>query len=550
MLEKVKSKKEKKILKTFTLHEKNKKFVQLWKKVILQHKHVENILNILVEYEFKNNNKDMVKLLLNKIIMKAVLFGNTGGDKTCKQIKQVNDYFENHNNKQLFIQAKEACIELNDKNVGEVIGRLYKDWSQFFKALKSNKGKKKNDVAFSNASYPKAKKLSKVFHYSVPLEVSKFSLAKQDKGLLGITLGKRMQYVRYFNPKKGKPVYLNKIINSVTVSMSHGHIYYNLQYHVKDKEMLDKEISVLNQSDISNENENKLSDIKVAGLDIGLNNIASIFVNDKDTLSLIISGSSLISYNCYFNKKLAQTNQAIAKEVLSYKEIIKADGTKQKIPVVYSLKGKQLQYRRSQLFERRKLFMDDYMHKLSKKITNYLKYHQVQALVISDNLSFTKTDGSIKLQNKTQQKFYQIPFGRLLNLLQDKLTDNKILIKKINEAYTSKTSSLSADVVKVQEKSCQNQKLQPTDFNGSRGYKKSGQKYNPLGRGLFKDVVLNKTINADLNAAANHIKIGFNQIQIINDLKKFCNPKKIKSNHEFDMFLKTYQIVDRQKSLC
>ncbi len=28
---------------------------------------------------------------------------------------------------------------------------------------------------------------------------------------------------------------------------------------------------------------------------------------------------------------------------------------------------------------------------------------------------------------------------------------------------------------------------------------------------------------------------------------KFCNPKKIKSNHEFDKFLKSYQIVDIQR---
>ena len=109
---------------------------------------------------------------------------------------------------------------------------------------------------------------------------------------------------------------------------------------------------------------------KIAGLDVGLNNIASIFVNDKDTKSIIISGKELISYNCNFNKRLAKINNEIANEVIQYKEIVNKEGNKQLIPEEYSKKGKVLQNRKSQLFERRKLYMDDYMQKLSKKITN------------------------------------------------------------------------------------------------------------------------------------------------------------------------------------
>ena len=71
---------------------------------------------------------------------------------------------------------------------------------------------------------------------------------------------------------------------------------------------------------------------------------------------------------------------------------------------------------------------------------------------------------------------------------------------------------------------------------------------------MFKDIVINKVINADINAAVNHIKVGINQIglkdiKINKDLFKYCNPIKIKikSNHEFDKVIKTYQIVDIQK---
>ena len=546
--------KEKKYLKTFSIHEKDLSLVHKFTHIVLQYKHLENILNLLIAHEFNNKinleeSKKIFQLLLNKIIMKAVLKSNPGGEKTSYNIAQVNNYFnKNHVNFELFNQAKLACLDLNDKNVGEIVGRLHKDWSNFFLALKNKNISKVSNNNLQNPSYPKPKKLSKVYNYSVPLEVSKFSMAKADKGLLGINLGNKMVYVNYFNLKKGKPKYLNKKINSVTVSLSHGHIYYNLQY-IDEKQNLKDNIKT---KDLSTIKENK-----IAGLDIGINNIASIFVNDKDTKSIIISGKELISYNCNFNKRLSKINEEISQEVINYKEIVNKEGNKQLIPEQYSKKGKQLQNRKSQLFERRRLYMDDYMQKLSKKITNYLYINKVDSLVISRNLSFTKTNGEIKMVKKTKQKFYQIPFGRLLNLIESKLTEKEINIVEVNEAYTSKTSSLTGDVVKVQLKNKNKEIIIPNDFNGSRGSKIRGNLNNPLGRGLFKDMVINKIINADINAAVNHIKvgidkltinnIGYSNIEINRDLFKYCNPIKIKSNHEFDKLIKSYQIVDIQK---
>ena len=549
--------KEKKYLKTFSIHEKDLSLVHKFTHIILQYKHLENILNLLIAHEFNNKDnkvevskqksKEMFSLLLNKIIMKAVLKSNPGGEKTSYNIAQVNNYFNSqHVNFELFNQAKLACFHLNDKNIGEIVGRLHKDWSNFFVTLKKfNSNKSNNNL--QKPSYPKPKKLSKVYNYSVPLEVSKFSMAKADKGLLGINLGNKMVYVNYFNLKKGKPKYLNKKINSVTVSLSHGHIYYNLQY-IDEKQNLKDNIKNKDLDNFSKKEENS----KIAGLDIGINNIASIFVNDNTTKSIIISGKELISYNCNFNKRLSKINEEISNEVIQYKEIINKQGNKQLIPEKYSQKGKLLQNRKSQLFERRKLYMDDYMQKLSKKITNYLCVNKVDSLVISRNLSFTKTTGEIKMVKKTKQKFYQIPFGRLLNLIKSKLTEKEINIVEINEAYTSKTSSLTGDIVKVQAKSKGKKEILPNDLNGSRGSKIKGNLNNPLGRGLFKDMVINKIINADINAAVNHIKVGidklgYSNIKINKELSKYCNPIKIKSNHEFDKLLKTYQIVDIQK---
>jgi len=95
------------------------------------------------------------------------------------------------------------------------------------------------------------------------------------------------------------------------------------------------------------------------------------------------------------------------------------------------------------------------------------------------------------------------------------------------------------------------------DLKGNRGVKKG------LGRGMYKDTIIEKIMNADLNGACNHIKVYLRDRSkdMINKLKqqkeylwKWCNPVKIKSNHEFDKILtkckELNQIVNRQNLLC
>ena len=187
------------------------------------------------------------------------------------------------------------------------------------------------------------------------------------------------------------------------------------------------------------------------------------------------------------------------------------------------------------LIEKRKRYFDDKMNQYSKKILEYLQKNKVTDLVISKNLSFTKTTGEIKMNKKTKQKFYQIPFGKLLNMIEEKSPMHNIFVHKEDEGYTSKTSCLSSDVNQNQEKKSKNEPILPNDLNGNRGSK--GKK---LSRGLFRDTVLNIIINSDLNGAANHIRLAFDKVRITdlkNYLWKLQQPKKIKSVFEFNCFL-------------
>lgn len=320
-------------LKTFSIHESNLSLVTSISQNLFVYKHLENILNIILaqllslsdNIDLSDLKKEQLKtifwLLLNPIIMKAVLSNNSGGLKTKYSITLVNTYFKDND---LFQQAKALYKDLNSHNISMIIRRLNKDWKNHFSSLKEFYNGNLKGLT-GKPSYPKPKKLSKVFNYSLPLETSKFSLKKLNQGLLGITIGKKMIYTYI-----GKNIdYIeNKTINNVTISYSHGHIYYQFTY------IYNKDLTVNNNEQLTPHDKKKIG--KEAGGDIGINNLLSLFVNDYDTASLIISGKELISYNVHFNKRLAKTNTLILQQVSSYKSLLGKDNKTYEVPETYT----------------------------------------------------------------------------------------------------------------------------------------------------------------------------------------------------------------------
>ena len=523
MAEKVKQ------LKTFSLHEKNMKFVAMMKKAVLRYKHLENMLNIILNKEAESifalskDKRDFsfFNLLTNSIIMKAVISGNSGGEKTQGSVQKCKTFLtENHND--IYQQLLSEGQQLNDKNVSQIVTRLGKDWKNSFKNLSkyyANPGK-----FTGKPETPKIKKLSKVFNYSVPLEVSKFSLKKKDR--LGINIWKKMEYVFF----RDNDYIKDKRINNVTVALSHGHIYYQISYENK-KESEESSEQIQENPQVSERKE------KIAGLDIGVHHLFSLFVNDNDTASVVYRNARMIHYNCSFNKHMAKLNTKMTRHVAEYREITKKDGSVSQVPEKYTSYGQHIRKQMSNMFNARNLFFDGEMNKLSSALLGYLKNNAVSDLVISKNLSFVKTSGSIKQHKKTKQKFYQIPFGRLLNLLEEKALKYGIGVVNIDESYTSKTSSLTADVNKVKQMALKKEPITPAELNGVRGVKRG-----KITRGLFRDRVLNTVINADINAAVNHIKVAFPEAvcakTLLENRLKLNNPFKIKSANEFSFFVK------------
>ena len=224
----------------------------------------------------------------------------------------------------------------------------------------------------------------------------------------------------------------------------------------------------------------------VCGIDLGVNNIAAIQTSNGD--SLLVKGEFIKSKNQWYNKKIAKnmsgqtigtTNKAISSKALN------------------------------NLYKNRKLFMEDVMHKISKKIINWCISKNISTIVIGSN-KFWKQN--INMGTVNNQTFTQIPFSLLIGHIEDKASKLGIKVIKTEESYTSKASFLDLDDIPIYDESNTNKHK----FSGKR-----------ISRGMYKSSN-GFCFNADLNGAGNILRKYLNK-NIIFNLKTLKSPEILKA---------------------
>lgn len=199
-----------------------------------------------------------------------------------------------------------------------------------------------------------------------------------------------------------------------------------------------------------------------AGVDLGLNNLATVAMNNGGK-SFIINGKPLKSINQYYNKRLAKLKSELPNVLIN--------GEK---------KQKSISKKINKLTHKRNCKINDYMHKSSRVLVDILKQNNISKVVIGKNKQW-KTE--INIGKKNNQKFVSIPHAKFIQMVEYKL--NLIGIDAIcrEESYTSKCSFLDNEPIKKHD-----------NYLGRR-----------VKRGLFRS---SKGIkyNADVNGAANILK--------------------------------------------
>ena len=206
---------------------------------------------------------------------------------------------------------------------------------------------------------------------------------------------------------------------------------------------------------------------KIAAIDIGLSNLATVTFSEKD--EPILYRSDLTKINHDFNRLTSE--------------------------YVSILKKTQNQYpskRRKRLSEKRSGLIEDRLHKISRAIINDLSHRGVSTVIVGKNTGQ-------KIGNRLKN-FVQVPLFRLINMIKYKAELAGITFIQVNESYTSGTSFLDNDL--------------PT----KEYYDKSRRKH----RGLF---VSNnsKRINADVNASFQIMKKIYKEF-VYNESIKYANP--------------------------
>jgi len=190
---------------------------------------------------------------------------------------------------------------------------------------------------------------------------------------------------------------------------------------------------------------------KLASIDLGVNNLATVAFND--CLSPIsINGKPLKSINQYYNKKKAEYQSKLKKPKYTTNKITK-------------------------LTNKRNNKINDYMHKASILLVNQLVSRDISKLIIGYNQNWKQ---DINIGKRNNQNFTNIPFHTFINMIEYKCKLNGIDTTRTEESYTSKCSFLDNEPIEKHE-----------NYKGRR-----------IKRGMFKSN--NGTlINADLNGAYN-----------------------------------------------
>ena len=199
--------------------------------------------------------------------------------------------------------------------------------------------------------------------------------------------------------------------------------------------------------------ENKINNNRYASVDLGINNLMT--VSSNVTKPFIINGKPLKSINQYWNKEKAKL-QSLLKD------------------------NKKTSKRIQSITNKRNNKVNDYLHKSSRKLVNFLVSNNISTLIVGYNEEWKE---NINLGKRNNQNFVNIPFYTLIKQLEYKCKLEGINFILTEESYTSKCSFLDNEEI------CKHDK-----YLGER-----------IKRGLFKSKE-GKLINADLNGSLNILK--------------------------------------------
>jgi putative transposase len=189
----------------------------------------------------------------------------------------------------------------------------------------------------------------------------------------------------------------------------------------------------------------------VAGIDVGLNNLAAITSNKIGFAPILVNGRPLKYINQGYNKRRAELQAKLGQP------------------------GRTKRMQR--LTTRRTRQINHYLHTHSRRIIEILVREGIGTLIIGKNDGWKQ---EISIGKRNNQNFAQVPHARFIEMLSYKAELVGIQVILVNESHTSKCSFLDDEPIRHHER-----------YVGKR-----------VARGLFR-AADGRRINADVNGAYN-----------------------------------------------
>lgn len=197
-----------------------------------------------------------------------------------------------------------------------------------------------------------------------------------------------------------------------------------------------------------------LNKANVLGIDLGIDNLATIASNQQDVRPVLINGKVIKSINNKYNKDKAK---------------LQSCG-----------KGKHIRAKTVKRYN----WINDHLHKVARYIVDMCLRTDSGVIVIGKNKDWKK---SVNIGRINNQKFVSIPHAQLVQKIQYKAAEYGIDVIVREESYTSKASAIDLDPIPTYGKG----KDDKPSFSGKR-----------VKRGLYKSAE-GLLLNADVNGCLN-----------------------------------------------
>ncbi|AIJ05395.1 Transposase, IS605 OrfB [Methanocaldococcus bathoardescens] len=447
----------------------------------IQLAHFRNMLIILIlklkeHLSYYPTNEALLYSLLADRLNKRTL----NNLEKLQKLNEISNIIKSDNFlSKLLNSMKKLKKELNNNYaIQSIIRQVCRDFKAYRKAYEEYLA---NSNKFSGKPKPpKAKKLKNIDKFTV--ELNKMSFKINNK-ILHVKLHKNKQ-IRIKLPE------FIKEPSSVRITYYLGFAYVDIVYdkHIEELKPLGK---------------------YKAGIDLGVENFATVVSTNDNVPSIVVKSSYLKSFNQWWNKLSAK----LRSQIDTIKNLLKENPDDKNILLELKILTKRIK----KLHLHRKKWMENIVHQVSKAISVFLHQTEHDKVFIGRNILEAKNGSN--LSKRVNQNFVQIPFRLFIDKLAYKLKWLGIKLVEVDESYTSKASCISDDIIEIQRRVGNNEKV---SMSGDR-----------ICRGLYFDKIVNLIFHADVNGAFNILKVGLKKKRLFKKVDKIvkvklCRPKAVR----------------------